>query len=267
MDRLNSDGNIVCRTAWISDVHLGNPNCKADHLLLLLSRLRCERLYLVGDIVDVWAMQRRVFWPQLHNNVLRKLLSLSRKGIEVIYIPGNHDENFREFCGHEFGNVKVARNAVHTTADGRRFLVTHGDELDFAVRYSRINRLIGDIAYDGIMMFNRWLNHLRGAFGKPYWSLARWVKSNVAQAGRAIQAYQGAAVDLAREKRMDGIICGHLHYPLIRDYDGTLYCNDGDWVENCTALLEDGTGRLHLVQAMSAADLVVAEVSVVRSLG
>lgn len=252
MDALRPDGEIRCETLWISDVHLGNIHSKAEYLLHTLKRVHCKRLYLVGDIVDVWAMHRKVYWPEAHNAVLRELLKKSRSGVEVIYVPGNHDQNFREFCGSEFGNVAIRERVVHTTSDGRRLLVIHGDELDFAVRYSRLNRWIGDLAYDTVMMLNRLLNHWRAFTGKPYWSLAGWLKSHVAQAEQAIIAYQEAAVRLAAEEGYDGIICGHLHHPVIRQYGDVLYCNDGDWVENCTALVEDAAGQLQLIKAVSS---------------
>jgi UDP-2,3-diacylglucosamine pyrophosphatase LpxH len=252
MDALRPDGKIHCRTLWISDVHLGSVHSKAEQLLQLLKRVHCDQLYLVGDIVDVWAMHRRVYWPEPHNAVVRELLKKSRSGIEVIYIPGNHDMNFREFCGSEFGSVKIREQAIHRTADGRLFLVTHGDELDYAVRYSRLNRFVGDFAYDVLMTVNRILNKWRERMGKPYWSLAKWVKANVAQAGQAVRAYQQAAVHMTRDRGYDGIICGHLHHPVIEPYDDVLYCNDGDWVESCSALLEDAQGQLHLIRAVGS---------------
>ncbi len=252
MEALSFEGEIHCKTLWISDVHLGSANCKAEHLIQLLDRVRCERLYLVGDIVDMWAMSKRVFWPESHNLVLRKLLNKSKAGVEIIYIPGNHDANFREFCGSEFGHVVIKRRHVHVTPDGRRLLVTHGDELDHAVRFSRINRLIGDWAYDTMMIVNRWVNRIRDRMGLPYWSLSGWIKNNVSQAEAAIQAYQAAAVNMVRERGYDGIICGHLHHPVIQQYEDILYCNDGDWVENCTALLEDDAGQLKLLRGISS---------------
>lgn len=264
MEALRPDGNINCETLWISDVHLGNIYSKADFLLQLLKRVQCRQLYLVGDIVDVWSMHRRVFWPEAHNAVLRELLKKSRSGVNVYYVPGNHDQNFREFCGSQFGNVIIRERMVHTTGDGRRFLVIHGDELDFAVRYSRLNRIVGDFAYDTVMMLNRLFNHLRAIVGKPYWSLAGWMKSHVAQAEQAIEAYQAAAVKLAADQGYDGIICGHLHHPVVQQYGDVLYCNDGDWVENCTALLEDAQGQLHLLKAVgtdhTADNLILAAV-------
>jgi len=251
MQALPPDGKVRCKALWISDVHLGSVHSKAEQLLQFLDRVECERLYLVGDIVDVWAMQRRVHWPEAHTRVLRRILKFSRHGTEVIYIPGNHDQNFREFCGSEFGEVHIRKEVIHETGQGYRMLVTHGDELDFAVRYSRLNRFIGDIAYDLLMWVNRRVNQVREALGKPYWSLAKWVKVNVSQAEAAIRAYQHAAVNLVRDRGLDGIICGHLHYPLVREIEGVLYCNDGDWVENCTALVEDHAGALHLLRGVA----------------
>ena len=251
MEAIRPDDEIRCRTMWISDVHLGSVHSKTEQLLQLLDRVKCERLYLVGDIVDLLAMKRRVHWPESHNKVLRRLMKLSRKKVEVIYVPGNHDYAFRTLVGNELGNIAIRRTCVHETQDGKRLLVTHGDELDYAVRFSRINRIIGDIAYEVLMSVTRWVNHCRSWIGLPYWSLAKRVKKNAPQADKAISAYQMAAIHLAKDKGYDGIICGHLHYPAIRRHDGVLYCNDGDWVENCSALLEDASGRLRLIKGGS----------------
>ncbi|GHD31022.1 UDP-2,3-diacylglucosamine diphosphatase [Halioglobus pacificus] len=263
MEAIRTDGKISCRTLWISDVHLGSVHSKAESLLQLLKRVECERLYLVGDIVDVWAMHKRVYWPEAHNRVLRQILKMSKRQVDVIYIPGNHDQNFREFCGSEFGNITIHKQVEHKTLAGKRMLVMHGDEFDYAVRYSRLNRWIGDIGYDLLMWFNRYINRAREALGKPYWSLAKWVKVNISQAGDAILAYQRAAAHFARDNRFDGIICGHLHYPVISEIDGVTYCNDGDWVENCTALVEDWEGALHLVKGLpvmeDSSELVLAK--------
>jgi len=252
MEALRPDGRIDCQTIFVSDVHLGSVHCRAEYLLQFLKRVDCKRLYLVGDIVDMWAMRKRVYWPESHNAVLRELLKMSRRGVELIYIPGNHDMNFREFCGSEFGNVRIRETAIHRTLDNRRLLVTHGDELDFAVRHSWLNRMIGDVAYDILMTLNRLLNKWREWADQPYWSLSSWVKAHVAQADAAIRAYQRAAVHLVREEKLDGIVCGHLHYPVVEQHGNVLYCNDGDWVENCTALLEDKEGQLHLIKAVPA---------------
>ena len=251
MEAIRPDDQIHCRAMWISDVHLGSTHSKAKQLLQLLDRVHCDRLYLVGDIVDLLAMRRRVHWPQAHNKVVRRLMKLSRRDVEVIYIPGNHDYAFRTLCNNELGNIKIRRNLVHETLTGQRMLVTHGDELDYAVRYSKLNRIIGDIAYDTLMRLNRWVDKSREWLGKPYWSLAKWVKKNSAKAEQAIDAYQLAAINMAKDKGYDGIICGHLHYPTIRQQDGVLYCNDGDWVENCSALIEDDAGNLRLIRGES----------------
>lgn len=251
MEAIRPDEKIHCRAVWISDVHLGSVHCKAEQLLQLLDRIKCERLYLVGDIVDLLAMKRRVHWPEAHNRVVRKLMKMSRKKVEVIYIPGNHDYAFRALVNNELGNIQIRRTTVHETLDGKRMYVTHGDELDYAVRYSRLNRIIGDVAYDVLMWLNRWVNRIRGWLGRPYWSLAKWVKVNVSQAEKAISAYQMAAINMTRDKGYDGIICGHLHFPALRRHEGILYCNDGDWVENCTALIETNAGELRLVRGES----------------
>ena len=243
------------KTVFISDVHLGSRHCKAEQLLAFLKRLRCEQLFLVGDIVDVWAMHKRVHWPQSHNNVLRKILSMAKKGVKVTYIPGNHDANFREFCGAEFGLIHIAREVRFETEAGKTLLIMHGDELDFAVRYSRMNRWVGDIAYDGLMAVNRWVNVIRGRLGLSYWSLAKWVKTNVAQADAAIKAYQHAGFEHAKRQGVDGLICGHLHYPSMLHQDDVTYYNDGDWVENCTALVQDFDGEFHLLHLAFAAEL------------
>lgn len=247
---LGENGLIQCRSVWISDVHLGSSHCKADALLQFLDTIRCERLYLVGDIVDLLAMKRRVHWPDSHNRVLRRFTKLSRK-IEVIYIPGNHDYAFRALCNSELGNIQIRRSFFHESPTGERLFVTHGDELDYAVRYSKLNRVIGDIAYDLLMTVTGWVNKVRRMTGCRYWSLAYWVKTHVKQAESAIGAYQQAAINLAQRKGYDGIICGHLHYPAIRTEGGVSYLNTGDWVENCTALVEDFDGTIHLVKGKS----------------
>ena len=262
LDAKGLNGLIECETLWISDTHLGNVHSKADYLLAFLKRVRCKRLYLVGDIVDVWSMHKRMYWPEAHNAILRRLLKMSRAGVEIIYIPGNHDMNFREFCGESFGNVKIVKEAVHTTADGRRFLVTHGDELDFAVRYSRMNRWIGDAAYSLLMMASRLCNKWRALTGRNYWSLSSWMETQVVHAEQAIDAYQDAAVTMGREAGYDGIICGHLHHPVVQQYEDFLYCNDGDWVESCTALIEDRYGVLHLVHPVEESDMALPRLQI-----
>jgi len=220
-----------------------------------LNRIECQTLFLVGDIVDIWAMTKRVHWPESHTKVLRKLFEIAQGSTEVVYVPGNHDANFREFSGSKFDNIRVCESVIYETKTGKRMLVIHGDELDYAVRYSRLNRYIGNVAYELLMWVDRRVNKVRQMLGMRYWSLAKWVKVNVSQAENAIRAYQRAAVLLAKDKGFDGIICGHLHYPLIQQFDNVTYCNDGDWVENCTALLEDYAGNFQL---LNCADLAPA---------
>ena len=259
MQAFTPDGPFCCRSVWISDVHLGSVHCKAEQLLELLNRIECQHLYLVGDIIDVWAMSKRVHWPESHSKVIRKLIEISHGATQVTYIPGNHDANFREFCGGSFENIGVCESMIHESTQGKRMLVIHGDELDYAVRYSRLNRFVGDIAYELLMSLNRYVNALRALIGLRYWSLSKWVKVNVAQAESAISAYQRAAVLMARDRGLDGIICGHLHYPLVEQCDDITYCNDGDWVENCTALVEDYAGEFQLVSGFDLAPTSIAQ--------
>ena len=256
MEAIRPNDKLQCRSIWISDVHLGSRHSKANELLQLFERIEFETLYLVGDIVDLLAMKRRVHWPNTHNKVLREIMKLSRReGSRVIYVPGNHDYAFRTLVGGALGDMDIRRSVEHLTATGRRFLVLHGDELDYAVRYSKLNRVVGDFAYGLLMGINHWVVKMRRLLGLRYWSLAGWVKNNVSQAGAAIQAYQDAAIRMASERGYDGIICGHLHYPDLYERDGIVYANDGDWVENCSALIEDATGELRLLKGISHPDM------------
>ena len=246
-------GDVLrCRAVWISDVHLGSKYCKAKQLLQFLDRIEFDTLYLVGDIVDLLAMRRRVHWPAAHNKVISRFMKLARrKNSKVIYIPGNHDFAFRSIVKNKLGNIAVHRNHVHETLNGKRLLVTHGDELDYAVRFSKLNRIVGDIAYEFMMWSNTKIDQARERLGLPYWSLAKWVKRNSAKAEEAIDAYQVAAINLIKGKHYDGIICGHLHYPTIREVGGLRYMNDGDWVENCSALTELADGKIRLIKGVS----------------
>ena len=256
MEAIRPNDKLQGRSIWISDVHLGSRHSKANELLQLFERIEFETLYLVGDIVDLLAMKRRVHWPNTHNKVLREIMKLSRReGSRVVYVPGNHDYAFRTLVGGALGEMDIRRSVEHLTATGRRFLVLHGDELDYAVRYSKLNRVVGDFAYGLLMGINHWVVKMRRLLGLRYWSLAGWVKNNVSQAGAAIQAYQDAAIRMASERGYDGIICGHLHYPDLYERDGIVYANDGDWVENCSALIEDATGELRLLKGISHPDM------------
>lgn len=238
---------LAVRAVWISDVHLGYKDCKAEFLLDFLERVECETLYLVGDIIDLWSLSRSFHWPATHNQVLRTLLKKARDGVKVIYIPGNHDRGFREFINESFGAVEIRENAVHETLEGKRLLVMHGDELDEVIRFSRFTRAIGDTAYDFLLFLNRITYRLRNRFGYSYWSLAGYVKSKLNNAAQAIDCFETATLDWARKQGYDGVVCGHIHHPNIRYENGLLYCNDGDWIENCTAMVETRDGKLEIL--------------------
>ncbi len=236
------------RSVFISDVHLGTRGCQAELLLDFIRQIECERLYLVGDILDGWKLRSGWWWPQAHNDVVQKILRMARKGVEVIYIPGNHDEVVRDFCGVHFGGVVVARDAIHETADGRRFLVTHGDEFDGVVQHARWLAFLGDWAYRTVLMLNTVLNGLRRRFGFGYWSFSAFLKVKVKNALQFIENYELALADEARRRGVDGVICGHIHKAEMRQIGDISYINDGDWVESCTALVEHGDGRLEILE-------------------
>jgi UDP-2,3-diacylglucosamine pyrophosphatase LpxH len=235
------------RSVFISDVHLGTRGCQAELLMDFLRHTTCDKLYLVGDIVDGWKMKSGWYWPQAHNDVVQKILRMARKGTAVIYIPGNHDDRVRDFCGVHFGGVLVARDAMHQTADGRRFLVVHGDEFDAVVRHAAWLGFAGDIAYRLVLSLNTVFNHMRRRLGLDYWSLSAFLKSRVKNALRFIDDFESALAEEACRRNLDGVICGHIHKAEMRRIGGTLYVNDGDWVESCTALVEHAEGRLEIL--------------------
>ncbi len=246
------------RAIWISDIHLGTRGCKAEYLLDFLKLNDSEYLYLVGDIIDGWALTRGVGgWKQSHNDVLQKLLRKARKGTKVFYIPGNHDEKARDFLGMRFGGVTILNAAVHVTADGRRFLVTHGDQYDAVIQCAKWVAKLGSWAYDVAVIVNHWVNFARRALGYEYWSLAGWLKHKVKNALEFIAEYRKIVAQEAKRKGLDGVVCGHIHFPEKRMIDGVLYVNDGDWVENCTALVEHHDGTLEIVRwaELAAADV------------
>lgn len=235
------------RTVFISDIHLGTPGCQAQALLHFLRCNPCDTLYLVGDIVDGWQLRRRWFWPQAHNDVVQKLLRKARKGCRVVFVPGNHDEFARHFLGHSFGDIEVTADAVHLTADGRRLWVMHGDHFDGVVQYAKWLAHVGDTLYELTLKLNRHLNSLRARVGLPYWSLSQYLKHKVKSAVNFVSDFEHAVAHEARSRGYDGVVCGHIHRPEMRTIDGTLYCNDGDWVESLSALVEHQDGRLEIV--------------------
>jgi len=245
------DGAKRFRTIWISDIHLGTRGCKAEFLLDFLRHTESEFLYLVGDIVDGWRLRKSWYWAQTHNDVIQKVLRKARKGTKVIYIPGNHDEWLRDYTDHHFGGVLLLGEAIHVTADGKRLLVVHGDAFDGVVRYARWLALLGDWAYELTLRLNNVFNRVRRHLGYPYWSLSAYLKSRVKNAVQFVSDYAHAIAAEARMREVDGVVCGHIHQAEIRQMEGVLYCNDGDWVENCSALVEHFDGRLEILHWMT----------------
>jgi UDP-2,3-diacylglucosamine pyrophosphatase LpxH len=236
------------RSIWISDIHLGTRGCQAEWLLDFLKYTESDFLYLVGDIVDGWQLKKRWFWPQAHNDVVQKILRRARKGAKVYFVPGNHDEAARGYCGHHFGGVFVTESVIHETADGKKLLVLHGDQFDAVMSYAKWLAHLGDKAYDIALTLNRIFNFARRKFGFNYWSLSAWLKHKVKNAVEYIGAYEDFIAEEARRHKVDGIVCGHIHHAEIRMIGDVLYCNDGDWVESCTALVEDSFGKLSIIR-------------------
>jgi len=235
------------KAVFISDIHLGTPGCQADALLEFLKRDTCDQLYLVGDIIDGWALRRRWYWPQAHNDVIQKLLRKARKGCQVIYVPGNHDEFARQFVNHHFGGIEVLEEAVHVTVDGRKLWIIHGDYFDAVVRCAKWLAYLGDHAYELALKLNRYLNRCRARLGLPYWSLSAYLKMRVKKALNYVTDFEQAVAHEAQRRGFQGVVCGHIHHPEIRDIDGVTYFNDGDWVESLSALVEHVDGRFELI--------------------
>jgi UDP-2,3-diacylglucosamine pyrophosphatase LpxH len=235
------------RTIFISDLHLGTRRSRTDLLLHFLKHTESDTLYLVGDVIDNWALKRKWFWQQSHNDVIQKLLRKARKGTRVVYIPGNHDEAFRDFTAQSLGGVEIKMNDLHTTADGKKYLILHGDEFDGVVLYARWLALLGDRAYETAVNLNYYFNKVRRFFRLPYWSLSAYLKRKVKRAVEFVGNFEDAVVHRARTRGADGVVCGHIHTPEMRMIDGIHYCNDGDWVESCSALVEHPDGRFELL--------------------
>ena len=235
------------RTLFISDVHLGARGSQAERLLDFLRSHDADTIYLVGDIVDGWALKSNWYWPQSHNDFVQKMLRKARKGAKIVYVPGNHDEFLRNYYGTHFGGIEVVENTIHTGVDGRQYLVIHGDIFDLVVQNARWLAHLGDKAYDFAIQMNRLVNFFRRAFGVPYWSLSQWAKQKVKNAVNYIGAFEQTLAAEARRHGVDGVICGHIHYAVIRDEHGIRYMNCGDWVESCTALVEHEDGRFEII--------------------
>ena len=241
------DGRRKYRTIWISDVHLGTRGCNAEMLIDFLDSVDSETMYLVGDIIDGWRLKKKFYWPASHNDIVWRILKRARRGTRIVYIPGNHDEMFRQFTGLSFGGVEIRRAAFHTTADGRRLMVLHGDEFDAVMLAHRWLAFAGDAAYHLLMGLNRRVNAVRRRFGLPYWSLSKVAKHKVKNAVEFISRYEEVVSRAAAERGVDGVVCGHIHTAEIRTFDGVEYFNDGDWVEGCTALVEHFDGRMEVL--------------------
>jgi len=236
------------RTLFLSDVHLGTKGCQADLLLDFLKHVEAETVYLVGDIIDGWRLKASWYWPQSHNDVVQKLLRKVRKGSRMIYIPGNHDEFLRDYVGQTFGGVEIHEEAIFETADGRRMLVLHGDKFDVVVRNVKWLAHLGDWAYDIAIGLNITIGWFRRRLGLPYWSFSGWSKQKVKRAVNFIGAFENAVVNDARKSDVHGVICGHIHAPAMRGIGECLYINTGDWVDSCTALVEDESGALEIIR-------------------
>ncbi|WP_308908952.1 UDP-2,3-diacylglucosamine diphosphatase [Pseudokordiimonas caeni] len=244
------------RAVFVSDVHLGTRSSRADLLHDFLKSITCEKLYLVGDIVDGWRLKKSWYWDTRHNDVIRRVLKMAKSGTEVIYIPGNHDEGLRGFVGHNLAGVTLQMEAVHEGLDGRRFWVIHGDEFDGVVKYARWLAHVGDHAYSLLLKLNTAFNRVRRSLGYPYWSLSAYLKHKVKNAVEYIGKFEEAVAHEAGRRGVQGVICGHIHHAERRMIGEIEYLNDGDWVESCTALVETPTGAWDIIRY---ADEVAAE--------
>lgn len=236
------------RTLFLSDIHLGTKACQADLLLDFLKHIEAETIYLVGDIIDGWRLKSAWYWPQAHNDVIQKLLRRVRKGCRIIYIPGNHDEFLRDFVGQNFGGVELHEEIIHETADGKKLLILHGDKFDVVVNNVKWLAHLGDWAYDIAIGLNIAIGWVRRRLGLPYWSFSGWSKQKVKRAVNFIGAFEQAVVNDARKVDVHGVVCGHIHAPVIRTLGECLYLNTGDWVDSCSALIEEFDGRLDLIR-------------------
>ncbi len=245
--RKNIPSPKVFRAIWISDVHLGIPAAKSKALLQFLKNTRSEYLYLVGDIIDIWEVRKRPYWTSDENNVIRQILKIADLGTKVVFIPGNHDEFFRKFEGQDYGGINVQLNAIHETADGRKFLMIHGDEFDGVIKHIKPLAYLGSWSYTQLLFLTQKLNIIRRKAGFSYWSLSKFLKQKVKDTVKYISGYERAVASKAKEYGVEGVICGHIHTPEMTEIDEITYCNLGDWVESCTALVEHKNGKLEIL--------------------
>lgn len=236
------------RSIWLSDIHLGCKDCKAQYLIDFLETHHAQTIYLVGDIVDFWALSRRLHWPESHNQLLNLILRLPQRGTRVVYIPGNHDDAMRTYTSQLFGGIEIHQEFIHETLVGKKILLVHGDKYDAEVCLGKFQAKLGDVLYDFLLFLNRQCHTMRKLLGLPYWSLASYIKTKVKTANEAIARYQRAAINDAKLQGAEGIVCGHIHHPKLAIDDGILYCNDGDWIESCTSVVETETGEIQLLR-------------------
>ncbi|HTM95976.1 MAG TPA: UDP-2,3-diacylglucosamine diphosphatase [Croceibacterium sp.] len=241
------DGRRKYRTIWISDVHLGTKGCNAEMLIDFLDSTDSETMYLVGDIIDGWRLKKKFYWPAAHNDIVWRILKRAKRGTRIVYIPGNHDEMFRQFTGLSFGGVEIRRAAFHRTADGRRLMVLHGDEFDGVMLAHRWLAFVGDALYETTMALSRWVNMARRQLGLPYWSLSKMAKHKVKNAVEFIYRFEEVVARAAAARKVDGVVRGHIHTAEFREFNGVEYWNDGDWVEGCNALVEHFDGRMEIL--------------------
>lgn len=252
------------RAIWISDVHLGTRGCKADFLLDFLKHNEAEYVYLLGDIIDGWRLKKGWHWPQKHNDVVQKLLRKARKGAQVVYVPGNHDEFARDFLDLQFGGIEVKQEAEHVTADGRRMLMLHGDKYDGVMVYAKWLAHLGDWAYESLLVINHYFNILRRKMGYDYWSLSAYLKHKVKNAVNFISDFEKLVAGAAKKDNMEIVVCGHIHKAELRYVDDVLYCNTGDWVESCTAMVEDSAGQLSIIHWSDKQKTLLSEAVLIK---
>ncbi|MFI4915023.1 MAG: UDP-2,3-diacylglucosamine diphosphatase [Phycisphaerales bacterium JB060] len=245
------------RTLFLSDLHLGSTGCQARELSAFLKCVRCDTLYLVGDVIDMWRLKSKWYWPGKHNRVISRILKMARKGTRVVYIPGNHDEGARQYAGLNFGGVELLLDAEHVTADGRRLYISHGDQFDMVVKHARVLSMLGSVSYEMLLRINRVYNMMRRLCGLNYWSLSQFLKLKVKSACTYVSKFEDALIEEAKSKGYDGVVCGHIHKAEIRPDDrhaSMMYYNCGDWVESCTALVEDFDGSIRLLDGKAVVE-------------
>ncbi|MGA0854239.1 MAG: glycosyltransferase [Luteolibacter sp.] len=240
---------LSCRTVFLSDIHLGTRDSKADEVVDFLKHIDCRKLVLNGDIIDGWALRRGGQWTSRHSRVIRKILKMTeRDDTQVVYLRGNHDEILERFMPLAFGSVSLVKEHIHLTPDGKRYLVIHGDGFDSVSTNHKWLAIVGAVGYDLLLRVNRIYNLWRSWRGKEYYSISKQVKARVKSAVCFADRYEDLLRNLARKKNCEGIICGHIHTPEDRMAGGVHYLNSGDWVESLTAIIEHHDGRMELVR-------------------